>query len=444
MKNIFDKQEVLISCSSLNSFKISEFSINDDVAIKIKIENREFNKLIRIIKNDISLSSLNLSNTIFQKYFKGKKTDINQIITEILLARRYRGGKRELRNPKLLYKKIKVKTDKNEPIELSISLYPCKIPNVLKTAGPLPDLADLISIARFIEIAMSIKNVYAPGAKIIILTDGNRFKDMLSFPKADIDGYQKKIKFFIEILDGNKHIVFEDYMNLIKNKLGSQYEVKKNKLFIKIKNEYVKIFSSKISAEDISKHMQNLARASNKNYELCQKFLNLYNSLIFSTYIKKLDLKDKKSKNTLCIKVYEDIFNFLDINRSIVQIRKKIVEDTWEQTIDYISEITTGRILKPVEELYPESIRCDMHNISDRLTLYAVNRSTKLTSFHGTGYIDQNGHMSVALRILLDNQYVPIFGNFLGLNYEDQPFFYIHSDLIKNTKQLPFEKFHIK
>ncbi len=443
VKNIFDKQEVLISCSSLNTLKLKDMSINNN-PVPIKIEDKGFQKLIDSIKNDIKTSSQNLSNAIFQKHFQGGNTDIDKIITEILLAKRYRGGKRELRNPALLYKKIKIKTDKNKPIELSISLYPCKIPNVLKTTGQSPDLADLISIARFMEIAMAIENVYVPGAKIIILTDGNRFKDILNFPSEYIDGYQEKIKIFIEALNGKRYIVFEDYISLIKNELGNQYTSKKNRLFLKVKKEYVNIFLPKIEAEKIEEHMLHIILSNKQNLELCQKFLDLYKSLIFSTYVKELDLKDKKSKEEVSMKVYEDIFNFSNSNKHILEIRKKIVEKTWEQTIDYISEITTGRLLKPVEKLYPESIRCDMHNISDRLTLYSVNRSTKLTSFHGTGYIDQKGHMSVALRILLDNKYRPVFGTFLGLSYKNQPFFYIHSDLINNIKYLPFGMFHIK
>lgn len=72
-----------------------------------------------------------------------------------------------------------------------------------------------------------------------------------------------------------------------------------------------------------------------------------------------------------------------------------------------------------------------MHNIYGRLTLYTVNRSTRLSSFHSTGYVDKKGRISSSFRILLsNNNFTPVYGKILNCDYYSQPFFYLSCDYL--------------
>ena len=70
------------------------------------------------------------------------------MVVEVLMARRYRGGTRESSGFDILYQKVSDRIKENLPIRLTISLFPCKIPNLLKSADLLPDLADLASFGK--------------------------------------------------------------------------------------------------------------------------------------------------------------------------------------------------------------------------------------------------------------------------------------------------------
>ena len=442
MRNIFSEQEVLISCSSLQGLKLEEASFYGQKE-SLAISKSELLKLIDRIKIDIEAAAKKTADMISRRQIGGT-ADINRIITEILLSRRYRGGRRELRNPKLLYRKIRIFTKSNRPIQLTISLFPCKIPNALKTEGPLPDLADLISLARLVEISKSVKNVYQPGLKIIVLMDGNRFRKLMNFPQVIINIYQKHIYTFLKIINGEAHVYLEDYENLIARKLGNSYLRKKEATKSRIYKEYVSIFRSKVDASNLNNHIKYLEKLT-KNKVLIKKFLALYKSLIYSVYDQEIETADQMQKDRTTIELFKEIFNIHTKNRELNDRRKKILEKTWVCTLNYISEIHTGRLLKPVEKIYPDSIRCDMHNITDRLTLYPVNRSTKLTSFHGMGYIDAKKRMHVGLRILLKNKdYLPVYGNLHGIDYYKQPFFYIHKLALNSDKSFSISDFHLR
>ena len=175
--------------------------------------------------------------------------------------------------------------------------------------------------------------------------------------------------------------------------------------------------------------------SSAKDKELANKFIALYMSLIYCIYVH--EIKSSKDKDNLTLHVFEDIFNFKNSSEKINILRQKIVHDTWSFTINYISEIVSGRLTKPVEYIYPDSIRCDMHNIIDRLTLYPINRSTKLSSFHGSGYVGKNFDINVGFRIMLTTKgYLPVYGKIFNSNYSHQPFFYLDPILTER-----FDKF---
>jgi len=179
---------------------------------------------------------------------------------------------------------------------------------------------------------------------------------------------------------------------------------------------------SELPANSPREYLESL-RNREDNHDIIHKIVDLYYSLLYSKYFS--ELIESPNSDDLSRTVYADLFNFSDADLEINELRKKIVFSTWDSTIKYVAEIASGRVAKPVEVVFPNSIRCDMHNIVERLTLYPVDRSTTLTAFHGTGYIDFNLRPNVRFRISLQNEgFSPVFGSLLGEDYENQPLFY--------------------
>lgn len=431
ISTIFGKQEVLISCPSLRSFNLHGYSL-DFKGSGLEIDDHMFTQVVKTVRREIKKNAEKSAQMVYEKFSRGSKTDINKLIVEALLLRRYRGGRRELRSPQKLYEYVKKRTDFSKPIELTISLFPCKIPNPLKTAGALPDLADLASLARMIEISKAVQGLYEPGLIVIVLMDGYRFKDILDFPPEIISTYQQVLIKFLDILKGQRHVILEDYMDMINNKIPSDMHCKRKDLFKKFHSEYQELFGRQVKTNNFKSNLSNLVKSiSDKN--LAAKVIELYYSLIYSIYVKEIMKLPPLKRDKYALEVFKDPFNFHTGSRRINETRKNVVSAAWNYTISYVSEIASGRVLKPAEFAYPGSIRCDMHNIKGRLTLYAVNRSTKLTSFHGTGYVDKKGKISVALRAQLHNSnFLPIYGSILGKTYDYQPFCYVSQEFLNS------------
>jgi hypothetical protein len=426
MKYVFQKKETLIHCSSLRSLNLKKSKLTES-GRKLKISETDFLKLIKKLNNETDLKAGLLVKGISDKY-KSNNNSV-KIISEILTSRRYRGGLREDSGIVEIENKISLAVMKRQPIKLSISLYPCKIPNRLKSAGVLPDLSDLISLFRLKEICIAVEKVYKPGAIFYVLADGNRFGEMLKFPVKIINAYQDGLRELISYSEMGKYIKLLDYTQVLSKKLPKNILNKKRAIFLNTRSKYYRKFGGEIDLRNPLRFLDKVAN-NKDDRDIGSKIISVYMSLLYCSHVP--EIIDSFNSDELTLKVYSDIFNFND-DKKIGLLKKKIISDNWKMTINYLSEIISGRITKPIEVIYPDAIRCDIHNINDRLTLYPLHRNTKLTSFHSTGFVEDDYEISTNFRVILtSSNCVPVYGKFGKLNYSKQAFCYISPLIFKN------------
>lgn len=415
MKNIFTTNEVLISCSSLRSLNLKNMVRNIKMPMgELWINKIEIMGLLDNLKKQSIRKALNIAKCINNKYFGKQDVEIiSNKIVNVLLNRRYRRGTIESNSPNLLLSKCKYFVENNKPLEMNISLFPCKIPNKFKTFGPLPDLADVLSLLRLYEICMAVKNVYKNGIKFCIFMDGYRFKDICRFSDENIKIYQKYLKKIMKWIKLDEDIELLDYIDFLDKKLPNKLKEDKKK----VKEEYKQKFIEKVGViDDIEKINEKLKNVRSLGSQYI-KFADLFESLLYSIDFNGL------LNNSMADEVLSDPIDTNIKDNNILLKRKLILQKTWCLTLDYISEIASGRIIKPIEYIFPNAIRCDMHNIIDRYTFYSVNRSTTLTSFHGTGYINSKMQASVKYRIQIENMdYYNVFLKNDDYKHYFQPF----------------------
>ncbi|HEU4733760.1 MAG TPA: isocyanide synthase family protein [Kofleriaceae bacterium] len=89
----------------------------------------------------------------------------------------------------------------NAPIQMVLPAFPMKSPNRNKTLGPLPDMGERLAL-RFLQwLCTQIRSFYAPGARIVIASDGRVFNDLVGVPDAEVTEYQHAIEAMIHELD---------------------------------------------------------------------------------------------------------------------------------------------------------------------------------------------------------------------------------------------------
>lgn len=99
--------------------------------------------------------------------------------------------------------KIVDSIEKDEPILFVLPAFPGKSPNPQKVLGPLPDMAERYSLQFLNGLCQSIKMIYAPGAHILICSDGRVFSNVIGMKDSDITAYQKELDSVISRLQLN-------------------------------------------------------------------------------------------------------------------------------------------------------------------------------------------------------------------------------------------------
>ncbi|GHH82224.1 pyoverdine biosynthesis protein PvcA [Streptomyces sulfonofaciens] len=75
------------------------------------------------------------------------------------------------------------------PIDFLLPAFPTKSPNPAKVLGPLPDLAEELAL-RFLEsLCERIAEVYPPGARIRVCSDGRVFNDLIGVGDDNVTRY---------------------------------------------------------------------------------------------------------------------------------------------------------------------------------------------------------------------------------------------------------------
>ncbi|GAA4703915.1 L-tyrosine/L-tryptophan isonitrile synthase family protein [Phytohabitans rumicis] len=90
--------------------------------------------------------------------------------------------------------KIQQQMARGEPLCFLLPAFPGKSPNPRKVLGVLPDMAEAVSLGRLDEMCRRIGAVYAPGAQVVICSDGRVFSDAVGIRDEAITAYQRALR----------------------------------------------------------------------------------------------------------------------------------------------------------------------------------------------------------------------------------------------------------
>ncbi|OTA98115.1 hypothetical protein M426DRAFT_17741 [Hypoxylon sp. CI-4A] len=83
----------------------------------------------------------------------------------------------------------------NEPLLMCLPAFPFKSPNTsTKVLGRLPDKAEEFGLAHLNGLCASIGDIYAPGASLMIVSDGLVYNDLLGVPDKDVWAYGEALR----------------------------------------------------------------------------------------------------------------------------------------------------------------------------------------------------------------------------------------------------------
>lgn len=102
-------------------------------------------------------------------------------------------------------RQIRQFTRASEPVVLTLPGFPCKSPNPAKVLGHLPDEGERLSLGFLDRLCARIGEVYEPGARMLICSDGHIFGDLIHVPDEHIDAYGDALRSLIR-REGLRHL----------------------------------------------------------------------------------------------------------------------------------------------------------------------------------------------------------------------------------------------
>jgi pyoverdine/dityrosine biosynthesis protein Dit1 len=95
--------------------------------------------------------------------------------------------------------------DARQRIQLALPAFPAKAPNPRKVLGKLPDAAEALALESLAALLAEIEEAHAPGAELVICSDGHVFADLVGVSDADVKAYRRALEGMIVEL-GSAHV----------------------------------------------------------------------------------------------------------------------------------------------------------------------------------------------------------------------------------------------
>ena len=321
----------------------------------------------------------------------GKSTE--EKILSIFLDENIRFGDKNLILDKKEYwiNKISYFTKNKKPLLLAILGFPFKMPVRLKTNRTLPDMGELLSLARLLFIAKLIKKIYKPGAKVIIFTEEGFYK-FIGVEKNDALNYIKELKRWIKFL-----------------KWDSILKVKSLSLMENFSN-FKKIFKRKLK-ENRKLLKENDPEFLKKYEEAFVPIFRIVNSLKFDEEI----LMD----------VYNDEIKDENLSKEAFKIRNLLRKKATTALLNYFSYLQTRDELNFIEQQAPNSLLLTVSPKYYRLPIYPVSREIEVLPYHGVPiYFERSNKWQIDYLINLKRKNWKIVEVYLKEDKDPTPFFY--------------------
>lgn len=139
-----------------------------------------------------------------------------------------------------LKKQISKFVSNNEPIQLVFQGFPFKCHNPIETLRRTPDLGELATLQRLVDINETIKQIYPIGMKFIALTEGKTYQNLFGASTNEVLIYQNRLSDFAKTIGAKDLITFVDFMDLINDQTAFFEECKEEER--SIREEEIKQF----------------------------------------------------------------------------------------------------------------------------------------------------------------------------------------------------------
>jgi len=143
----------------------------------------------------------------------------------------------------------------NETLQLILPAFPAKSPNRNKTLGHRPDLGEVMALQSLERMAQEIEQIYAPGAQVVICSDGRVFSDVVAVTDDQVNDYGADIDLIIRE-QSLRHLMTFNLDDVYDSTAAINYDCMRADL-LKNFSESIAIIRDRVKADEESRMLFN-------------------------------------------------------------------------------------------------------------------------------------------------------------------------------------------
>lgn len=294
-----------------------------------------------------------------------KRKTMSEKILAILTHKEITMNKREelKKNREMFLEKIDYFTKRKKPIIFTVIQIAFKIPNPLKIERTTPDLGELAFLRQLYDLTRFIQKIYEPGARIVIFGESYIFYNIVNISKKESENYFKTIKKWINLLGWRKNLVLLDLKKLEKKVPGFRQEYRKNLNILE------------------------------KGWESNDRNIRTEIKKVANTLYLSLNTRKLKIGNLM------NLFNRAVKNKDLEQKRQVLYNKALKKAFPYIAYHQTVKTSGLGELIFPHNIKLSFTYGENKLSIYPINKRTKLYPYHGVPLLDKNKKLTIKYEI---------------------------------------------
>lgn len=310
--------------------------------------------------------------------------DVYDKIFEIISAKRYRAGTMKQtqfeENRELFRPLLQAQIEAGEPLQFVLPSFPYKFANPVKVTGKSPDMAEVLCLSQLYEICLALGQVYEPGVRFIIISDGQLYQSMFGISVYEAINYREQVEQMIVNLGYDDHIDLVDMVDLISQHQSS---------FDQIKGKLRPVFDQWWEANPQNERRASLIKSSASNINSAGEITN--------------DLVQLATK---------DITHATDEDEALTnfkKVRASVSERSQDAAFEFALVLYTLRELDLVARCYSEAVRATVHPKPKQWGLHLVNQTTRVFPWQGVAHRAVNGRWTVKYEFeVLRRRAVPV------------------------------------
>lgn len=215
------------SLYALHLFLILLWTQNPDSAREVLALAGEWMGRLRLLSRLPGIDALSHRTDSILQRLLGKTASPSiektaELIADILLQRRRALDDDDAADPScFLMPRIREHIERGAPIHLVLPAFPAKAPNETKVLGTLPDLGEAVALRSLSQMCDEIADVYEPGARLTLCSDGHVFADVVGVADRDVTRYRRGIEQLL-VGDGIEHIRVFDLRDVFPKTTAAQ------------------------------------------------------------------------------------------------------------------------------------------------------------------------------------------------------------------------------